>query len=296
VRHRTTVRTGRFLAATLALGLCVPAQAHEEGEAEDEEEVGSRISGVMQIDFTNVYFFRGILNERDGFIAQPWAELYLNAFASDDGPIRDVTVGFGVWNSFHSEKTLATSSPSTLYETDWYPLLSVGLPYGLTWTTTYYFYTSPNGAFSTVEELNLKLAWDDSEVLGRWALAPWVNFAIETDRTSFGDREGVGVQLGVAPTLYELEDERFPVSFAFPVELGLTIDDYYEEAGRSEDTFGYLSWGLVASLPLSFVPKSFGEWAVSLAGKGFYFSDALERANKGDELYPVVTASLGFSF
>ena len=72
----------------------------------------------------------------------------------------------------------------------------------MTLNTIYYFYTSPNGAFTTVQELNMKLAWDDSEAFGAWSMQPWINVAYETENTSYGPSRGTGVQLGVAPTLY----------------------------------------------------------------------------------------------
>jgi len=115
----------------------------------------------------------------------------VSLYSAEDGPTRDVTLGAGVWNSIHSEETLAADSPKSVYETDWYPLLSVGFANGLTLTTTYYFYTSPNDAFDTIEELNFTLEWDDSEVFD-FPLAPWVNVAIETKLTSLGETRAPG--------------------------------------------------------------------------------------------------------
>jgi len=278
------------LAFAALAGLATPALAQE------EEEPSSRFSGAFQLDITNVYFFRGLLQERDGLIAQPWAELYFDAYSSETGFIRNVTLGAGVWNSMHSRETLASDEPGWIYETDWYPLISIGLPQGFTLSTYYYWYTSPNDAFRTAQELNFKLEWDDSEALGRFALAPWANLAIETNRTAFGPDEGVGLQLGVEPTLYTFEHERYPVSFTVPVEVGLAIDDYYEEEDGREDTFGYVSFGLSMSVPLPFVPESLGAWSFGVTAKGYYFNDTLEELNEGDELYPMVMGSLGVEF
>jgi hypothetical protein len=296
--HRTTAGIGILLAAALALAptAAPAAEPAEDAAAEEAEEGGSPISGIIQIDFTNAYFFRGIQNERDGFIAQPWGELYFNLFSAEEGLIRDVTIGGGVWNSWHSEKTGRDHSPGPLYETDWYPLFSVGFENDITFTLIYYWYSSPNGAFDTVEELNLKLEWDDSEVLGRWALQPWINLAMETHLTSFGPDKGEGVQLGIEPTLWELDDDTYPLSFTIPAELGLAIDDYYEEDDGSENTFGYGSVGLVASLPITAIPENFGAWTVSAGGKILFLSETLQDVNRGDHVYPVVTASLGVEF
>jgi len=66
MRHATSLFA--VLLAALALSPVAPARADDE----------SRLSGILQLDLTNAYFFRGILNERDGLIAQPWAELYVS--------------------------------------------------------------------------------------------------------------------------------------------------------------------------------------------------------------------------
>jgi hypothetical protein len=304
-RNRSSAPAATLLAVTVAMGLSAPAHAEETGseeeaeaaaEAEEEEEDASPLSGMVQVDFTNAYFFRGMYNERASFIAQPWLELYLSLYSSDTGPIRDFTVGAGVWNSVHSEDTGADENPRSLYETDYYPLISIEFPYAVTLTTYYYWYTSPNGAFSTVEELNFRVDWDDSEVMERFPLAPWMNLAIETKRTSFGNNKGVGLQMGVEPTLREFEHDRYPVSLTAPVEMGLSIDNYYEDEKHGDDVFGYLSWGLAASVPLAFMPEGFGDWSASLSAKGFFFGDSLESANDGDPLYPVFTQSWTVEF
>jgi hypothetical protein len=268
-------------------------------EEEDEEEksgLGSRISGHVQLDLTNAYFFNGILNERASAILQPSAELKLSLFSSDTGLIRDIQAGFGVWNSIHEENTLAEQSPRSLYETDWYPMLAIALPWGLTQTTTFYWYTSPNGAFSTVEELNFQLDWDDSEYLGRFALYPWINWAIETHRTSLGNEQGTGFQFGVEPTLFELDNDDFPLYFSAPVEVGLSVSDYYEGDDGNDETFGYISYGISATLPLDIIDQSYGKWSLVLSGKGMHFGNTLAEVNKDDDNYGVAMASIVLDF
>jgi hypothetical protein len=283
----------------------VPAQAADTGEdgaqnaadakpAATEEDEGpnkGRISLLIQNDFTNAYIFRGIMQERDGFIWQPWAEVSLSLFEAEEGAIRGVSLGMGVWNSFQTEKTLATHSPTNLYETDWYPMLNIDFAHGFSLLTTYYIYTSPNGGFDTVQEVAMKGSWDDSEALGRAALNPSATLVAETDRTSFGDKRGTAAILAIAPTLYD-GGEDVPLSLSVPIETGLSLDNYYEEPGRSNKHFGYLSWGLVATVPLGFVPDDYGSWSASVGGRGYYFSNALTRVNSGDRLYPQVVGSL----
>jgi len=247
----------------------------------------SRFSGIVQLDLTNAYYFRGILQEKDGFIAQPWGEAYFSLYGSDDGFIRDVTAGFGVWMSIHSEDTLALNSPQSLYETDYYPLVSIEFAGGVTLLTTYYFYDSPNGAWDqAVQELNFKLSWDDSEALGKFAVAPYVNLAIETYSTSLGSKSGTGLQFGIAPTFYE--NDNFSISGS--AEIGLAIDNYYEGVDSTENTFGYAALGGGVGVPIN------DTFAANLGFKYYIFGDDLQTVNGGHGGHDVVTASLSASF
>jgi hypothetical protein len=270
----------------LSLSFAAPAVAQEEEET-------SRFSGAFQLDVTNAYFFRGILQEREGVILQPWLELYANLYSSETGFVRDLTIGAGIWNSFHSERTGAPRERSWWYEADYYPLVSIDFAGGVNALMVYYWYDSPSDAFSIVQEFNLKLSWDDSEYFS-FPVAPWVNLAVETSRTSFGPNTGVGLQAGIAPTLYAAEDESF--SLTMPIEVGLALDDYYERASGGENMFGYGSAGFLANIPLGFVPEGAGDWYVNVGAKYFFFNDTLENANRGKNHYPVGMVSLGVAF
>jgi hypothetical protein len=270
----------------LALGLSTPAVAEEEAE--------SRFSGVFQTDITNAYYFRGILQEREGVIIQPWSELYYSLFSSEDGFLRDVTVGAGMWSSFHSERTGASDTMGWWYEADYYPLVSMDFAGGFNLLTVYYFYTSPNDAFTTAQELNFKLSWDDSEVLGRFAVQPWVNLAIETVNTATGPDEGTGLQLGIAPTLYTAENDSFTLTA--PMEAGVSLEDYYEGSDGENHFWGYANVGLHLGIPLTFMPEDLGSWSLGLAAKYFFFGHQLEGINRGRSTYPVGVASIGVEF
>ena len=284
---RTNAYLSTLVAVLLVAGLSTPASAQDDW-------IADHVSGIMQLDVTNAYFFRGIKQERHGVQIEPWAELYVNLYKSDDGLLRSASVGGGIWNSFQSERTGAVEYPQWLYETDFYPLVALKFAGGVGLTTTYYFYTSPNGAFNTTQELNFKLNWDDSEAFGKWSMQPWVNFAIETQNTSFGTHSGQGVQMGIAPTLYKTENGSFTLTA--PCELGLAIHRYYETASGGENTFGYGNIGLLASFPLKFIPEGAGAWTFSIGGKYYAFSETLENVNDGKSTYPVGTASLSVAF
>src|SRR5262245_21788994 len=83
-------------------------------------------------DITTAYYFRGILQERDGFIDQPYGEINFSLLSrdeDDDHLLTGITLIAGMWNSIQTEKTLADSDsgPSNWYEADLY----AGLKYTL---------------------------------------------------------------------------------------------------------------------------------------------------------------------
>jgi hypothetical protein len=253
-----------------------------------------RFGGSAGVDFTNAYFYRGVLQEKDGGITQPYLEFTYNIYSAEDGAIRDVTAVIGGWGSFHSERTGAEHSPSWWYEMDYYGGISVGFEHNLTLDTTYTFLQAPNDAFTTTQELNFTLSWDDSEALGRWSVQPYANLIIETKNTLLGDDEGLGLQLGIEPTLYTAEDDCFTLTM--PATLGLGLSNYYESESGGENTFGYGKIGLAASVPLSFMPESLGEWSLGFGADYYAFSSTLEDTNDGRSGYVVGTIGLGVDF
>jgi hypothetical protein len=271
-------------------GIAGPAAADEE-----EGPNRGRVSVSIGSDITSAYFFRGILNERDGFIWQPYGDLNVNLY-SGDGFIRSVDAAFGAWASFQSEKTLAThDGPSNLYEVDYYPYLTVGLPYGLETSLSYILYTSPNGAFSTVQQLDWGIGLDDSEWLGPFALNPAILFSFELENTSFGDDEGGYFEFSLEPGFaVDLSDD-YALSFGVPLALGLSMYDYYETTS-GDHTFGFFSFGLNASIPLAFIPEDFGSWSTGVGINVLVLSDVLEDANEGDSPFPVGTWNVSMEY
>ncbi len=294
-------RNRSILARTLvvaALAMSGAARADEApnpdtlGTPEAEEPEGpnrGRVKMSLSSDITNAYFFRGILNERHGFIWQPSADLSVNLYTGD-GFVRSVSAAFGMWASFQTEQTLARhgGGPANLYEVDYYPYVTVGLPYGLETSLSYILYTSPNGAFATVQQMDWGTALDDSEWLGDFALHPAVTFSFELQNTSFGDQEGGYFELALAPThdFKFAAAEDYPLTLTLPLALGLSLYDYYETP-TSDHTFGFFSFGLSANVPLAFIPSDFGSWSTGASITGLALSDTLADANEGDSLYPV---------
>ena len=269
---------------------------------EEEAPVGpnrGRVSFSLTNDCTTAYFFRGILQERNGFIWEPSAELGFSLWKGD-GPLSSVALGIGIWNSFQTAKTGATGGPTNLYETDYYPSLTLGWQGGLETSVTYNVYTSPNGAFATTQEVALGLAFDDSELLGPFALGPTATFAFETDNTSFGtDTKGGYAEFGVEPGIelsLPMDDAGdYPVTTSFPLAVGISLYDYYND-GVSNDVWGFFSFGLNASVPLAFIPNDFGAWSLGAGINVLVLNDTLKAINSNDNPYPVGTISLAMEY
>jgi hypothetical protein len=293
----------RLFAGVAASALIVSAVGQPAVAAAAEEEAGPN-TGALSLSlnqaFTTAYMFRGIKQEGNGFIWQPSVGLSLNVYKCDEGALRDVSVAFGIWNSVQSKKTGWTHDPKALYETDYYPSLTFGWADGVSTTLAYYFYTSPNGAFSTVGEADATLAWDDSEYLDAWAMHPHATFAFEADNSSYGAGRGNYFEFGIAPgfeaKLPGAECDCYPITFTFPMTLGLSMGSYYND-GTNNDTFGFAAFGANASVPLAFIPKNYGAWSVSTQVDLYSLGDTIADSNNhGHNFEAVSTTNISMSY
>jgi hypothetical protein len=273
-------------------------EAPVEAEVQKPEPSGpntGRISVSAGVDFTTAYFFRGYNQEDQGFIMQPYANLYAKLLAEEDLTLNAYV---GTWNSLHSEHTGANpgGGPDAWYESDFLAgvdVISGAFTLGLVYTA----YTYPNGAFETVQEVGAKLTWDDSQVMEDrigFALKPYVAVYAETGDGN-GSEDWYG-EVGINPGVYTFnEDGRYPVALTVPISVGVSLKDYYFDEDGDEDFFGFLSVGVTGSVPLPFIPSDFGSW--NLVGNVTYLylgSEGLQAINH-DEDYEII-GKLGIAF
>ena len=290
MRQRRWERMG-IVASALALAslfLCTSEVRAGENEG--------RISLSAGADFSHAYYFRGILQTNKSFVAQPYADVTFNLYEGENG-LNSVGATLGFWNSFQSRNTVDVSDPTAWYEVDLYG----GFTFGLfdNWETgvTYTAYISPNNAFSTVQEISFSFSFDDSELLGAFALAPSALLAVEVKgQADGGSNKGVYLQLGVEPGFTLIESENYPVSLSFPLTLGLSISDYYQNSTGDDDTFGYFDLGVNLSVPLSFIPADYGSWEVFVKGDFLFLGDNLEAVNDGDSFEAIGTIGISLAY
>lgn len=210
----------------------------------------------LATDFTNAYMFRGIRQDDTKVITWPYGDLLLGW--KPTGAIKSVTFDFGTWNSLHPGAAGSEGPSGKLwYERDWFTTAAVGFTGG-TVGATYTAYTSPNSGFTTVKELAVKYAVDDSAA-GRAAMAPYALVAFEMDtspqvgQADAGMKAGRYLELGVTPTAFSSGK----VTLTVPVKVGLSLGGYYEtNEGTAalpdyvDHKFGYLSTSGVVTVPL----------------------------------------------
>ena len=182
----------------------------EEPKAVVEKSKESCITGDIGITVVSQYVSRGVIFENQGGIVQPYADLYFKLYEGE-GFFNKISLNLGIWNSFHSRKTDAgavaaahpgsVSSTRSWYEFDFTAGVSFTFAKYFTLTPSYYTFLSPNDGFSTFQGLNLKLAFDDTDLLGAFALHPYVQVLFELEnKAGTGADEGVYYEVGIAPS------------------------------------------------------------------------------------------------
>jgi hypothetical protein len=298
------------LAALLSLVVAGPARAQTPAPAgaaastapsEESKPVNTgRLSISAGVDWTSAYFFRGIKQETEDLILQPYGELTFK-LVENAGALTSLSLTAGIWNSLHTGATGSDSptaaQPKVWYELDGYFKLSAVLLEDLTASVIYTAYMSPNNVFDTVQEVAVGFSYNDAKLLGPFALNPTVLVAFEFDgQADAGVNEGIYAQLGIAPGYTFLADTAYPLTLSVPLAVGLSLSDYYEFGTGSDDTFGYFSAGATLSVPLAFIPPEFGKWVVKGGVQVLFLGDNLKAINDGDEIQVIGTVGLAFTY
>ena len=283
------------LASTSLAGTAAPAK---ETKVIKETIKESCITGDIGLAVVSNYVSRGVVNENQGFIAQPYLDLYFKLYEGD-GFVNKVSLNGGLWSSLHSNKTFASPGTSlgAWYEFDWTVGLAVTFAKNFTLTTSWFdfdFVSSGGRAGS----LNMNLAYDDTDLLGAWALHPHVAVL----KNMIGNAVGVPggelgwyYEVGIAPSYTFDKSGTCPVTVTLPLNVGLGSETY------NGDDYGYFSAGINASVPLAFVPECYGSWTLSSGVTYYNLGDNAAAASapaitNGDNDQFVFSGSIGLAF
>lgn len=231
----------------------------------------SAITGNIGFDIVSEYVFRGIVQENQGFIIQPYADLHFRIYQGSGG-LSSITADIGIWNSFQSHRgiTQPGSTTSNWYEFDFQAGLTFNMD-KLALSPYFKVYQSPADAFQNAYTAGVMLSYDDSELMGAFSLRPYLLVELQLDGTtgnnfplvpgsSFHGR-GQYYEVGITPA-YTWEK----VTLSLPLKGGFGSGGYY----LGNRGFGFFSAGVEAAYDLGFVPSSLGKWTIR-AGATYYY-------------------------
>ncbi len=268
-QHLTKLGLAGGVAAAFAV---VPAAAQEEAPSLNN----GAVSFSLGMDIPTAYVFRGFELEDTGLILQPYVEA---SFAIAE----DVDFYIGLWNSIHENETGAPAGDSNdeWFEADFYAGVSLGMFDPISLDISYIHYLYPSNTFGDYKEIDVAIGFDDSELLGDWALSPYALFAFEFDTTNPGDDDNIYLELGGELAFSLVESEDYPIDLTVPIAIGLSLDEFYVDAGGDNEFFGFISIGANLGMPLSFIPDEFGSWSAG-AGLTFYILNDDAGLDDGD--------------
>lgn len=247
-------------AIPLGAALTPPDQA-ERWELKVETE--KRWNLYAGVDVVSMYMSRGLIYS-DVFSIQPWTEfdVTLNPGGDGPGPIGEISWFIGNWNSIHdSDEIVGAVRTGNLkpieewYEADVYTGVRLDLWDHLQVSFRFNWYMSPSDSFNQLQELDLRLSYDDSgfwsEQLGwdGFALTPSLRIAKET-RDSGGPEQWY-FQPSITPS-YTFTNLPRKVTLKMPIILGFGADGQYRETGSGKERhFGFVQTGLGIDFPLN---------------------------------------------
>ncbi len=269
---------------TLSWAGTAPKQIKPIKQSAPEKLQESAISGNIGLNVVTSYYYRGIL-QNGGSPAlnggkhspsfQPFADIYFKAYEGD-GALNKAVLNISVWNSFTNPAAYtgnpAIGSKKAWFESDFTP--GIALTFGkLTLTETYMVYSYPNDpTTATSTNLNSKLAFDDSDLLGAFALHPAVTHMVELtgNAGTVAAKKGQYWEGSIAPGI-----SAGPVAVTFPIALAFGSGKFY-----NKDGYAYTSAGINLAYTLP-VAKSYGTWTVN-TGATYYNTSKAATGNASD--------------
>ncbi len=218
------------------------------------------IDGAVRV--LSAYVSRGFVEEDDGVAIQP--ELQATYTFVDRGSWSLGALA-GAFASFHSEAT-GVNDPTRAVDR-WFEVagwLGLSLDVGALSIRPYYEVTqSPSGAGQRAQEFAVLVAWDDAGWHERVSLQPRLLLVRETEDAADGGETGTYLGLGLEPVVTFPVPRLGDVRVWMPLELGLSLSDFYEDEDGRDDALGYGSVGAFAALPLPFLRRRAGAGAGS---------------------------------
>jgi hypothetical protein len=218
---------------------------------------------------------RGLVVENAGVTVHAIGLIIYDAYTSDDGPINKISLIGGVWNCF------LTNNDHNGNYAEYDPIISAEFVLFKDWTIGVTYVPFVVNDVGTENNIEFKIAYDDTKLLGDFALHPYVKPFWGFSGPSpvvLGETNSWDFELGIAPSFTLMKDTSLPITFTFPIFAALGDSKWY---GGPSDGLGVFSAGVEASAPLTFMPKTLGFWKAHVGVQYFdIHNDTLEFAGK----------------
>lgn len=280
----------RRLLASVAAALSIGTAAAQDAVS---PELPPRFSGAAAVGIADKYIYHGYVLENQGAIIQPEFEV-LARFYSGEGILTKASIRLYVFSSFQTHESRHEQTEAMIHS--WYEVqvemgIVLELAKNFTFSASYVRFESPNHAFIAANAAEFILSLDDSEWLGACALHPHVSWFRPFPGGWESSDEGSYFELGIEPERSFGKSER-PVAISFPIAIGLGQKRYY-----LGEHFGFFSAGVSVSVPLAFIPSSWGEWNLGLSGTYYRLGGNVAGAsNDGRRNESAFTLTVGTEF
>lgn len=264
------------------------------------------IHGFFNSPFKTAYVTpRGLVVQNKGLVWQPITGTVIPI--GDLGPITNVAFVGGIWNSVDTYESKFNATTGAWDEMDVFAALGGTIFPDTTANLTFGVWNSPEHAFKTEYNLDLKIAYDDSKFWGNSGISlnPYVDlwWAIAGSSTVIlGRQGGTGyVEPGIVPTYTLKMMTDYPLTITMPTYISLGPSSYWD----AHSTFGHKDVGVASvslnlSVPLAFIPARYGHWhADAGVTYDYLINNALLHAGtlaSGNTERNVVFGSAGFGF
>ena len=234
------------------------------------------LHGALSTNVTNHYLTgHGLHLENQGAMVQPLLTLTTPLYADPTEWLSSATLTLGGWGSWHSHE--GGEVPGHWREVDVFGGLTLTLAQDWKLSAFYSAYLSQTQSYPTAWELAVALAYDDTALLGAFALHPFIEFKRQTEGSitvafvpELAD-ESYSFRVGIAP---QHQFEHFKLEL--PAFITLVPEGFYQRGTKRTERIRYYGydWTRFRYYPIDYYYQVY-DGQPAEAGIG-YFSAALK--------------------
>jgi hypothetical protein len=251
----------------------------------EPEEEPSRLHLLLQVEATDHYITPRALDVVDrGVSFQPLTVVMLDVYRNKDGFLSNVQLWGSYWNDVGIQKYGAV--PGYWNEIDFAGGVDFKFGKGFDLNISYSSFHSETSSYSTNGHFETTLAYHDS-FMGPFSINPNVWFFDEVHKEATvqfnysNSRQTFYFAPGIDPT-YKFDP--FPLTVELPTYVTLIHSGFYQltNGAQSSGGVGVFSTGYKFSVPLKFIPHSYGSWTIYTGFQYYYVQN--QGALDGNEL------------